>query len=211
MSDNNTDSDPFNRANKETKVRISIEKDEDVSALREENMELARKLEQVVSIEFAKQCQQFGLDPSTTTPEELQAYKRIKKEKEVYGHEPPRGGDSAPLNAAQLGENLRVTKYKFDTKNQDVTALDYDNEEQMILALNEMKRQGNKSAVAALSELTKKFLKQGNFEFEYEGHGATLLLKPIEITDEMSEQVKQRVREINARRIANNTNWRQIS
>jgi hypothetical protein len=194
----------------EQKVKIIIEKDEDYESLRAENTELAKKLEQVVSIEFAKQCQQHGLDPSSTTPEELEAYKRVKKEKDVYGHEPPRGGDSVPLYSQ--GENKIVTKFDIDAKNQNVNALDFNSEQELILGLNSMAKEGNVSAKRALSELTRKFLKQnnGNLELEFQGETKHLLKHDIPITDNMPIEAQNAAKKRNAMLLANRTNWTQI-
>ena len=180
------------------KVQIVITKDENQEALQQENKEMAMQLEQIATKEFCKQCQQYGLNPESSTPEDLQ-----KAKVESRGERPkaPKGGDGITWQQNQFGST-----YKSDAEGVPVEMISADSPETLIQILNS---RTDPEAKQALNKMAKKVTSK-SWEMEFNGSSKDFLRhEPIINENDSSEVIAAKQAKIDRLR-KNRTNWRNI-
>ncbi len=191
---------PTNR-NTQHELKIAIDNNAEIERKDAEIKDLNAKLTKIVSIEFAKQCQQYGIDPSTSSPDDL------KSVKEAYKQMPksaPKGGTTAHLSAEEAGFTVSAVD-----SNIDINWLSAESPEALIHIATERAKKGDTESQKVLNKLTRKLVKHG-FEFEFQGNTKDFLRSPKHINDMDSEETKRLKQEFNSKLAANRCQWKEI-
>jgi hypothetical protein len=184
-------------------ARITIERNSQEEKLQEENDQLKEKMTEIAAIEFAKQCQEYGIDPATSSAYDLEVAKGVKRKTDGFG-------DTAPLNYQQITGRTTQTTIPLDSET-DLTQLEFTDENQLIEALNTLNKKKNPQAKQILGSLAKKAFKNKNQEFVFEGSTKDLMRPDLPITPNMPIE-EQKIRALyNSNLAKNRTNWSQES
>jgi hypothetical protein len=194
-------------------VRFTIDADKNTEHLEDkleekeaENRELSNKLEQIATLEFSKQCQQYGLDASTSTPEDLE---NAKAERKINRSAPTGQSETAQLNYQQL---TGQTTYQLD-HNSDlpIEMISAETPEELIAIANKKAQQGDKDSQHVLSQFTKKLVKGKGIDMEFEGDIRDFLRQEPIIRENDSNEVKFAKQAKIDRLKRNRTNWRELN
>jgi chromosome segregation ATPase len=163
---------------REERIRVEIDNSKQLEALREEyrqqienlkseNETLKEDLNLIAQKEFKAKCEKYGLNPETTSIEEL------KTTIESSIPKPPSGGETARFDQSQIEGKTIQPKEEIDKNLRDKYPLDYmefDSYEDAISTLNRIagdaNNQNQKEAQAKLNELIQKHKEAGSKEFE---------------------------------------------
>ena len=181
-------------------VRVVITKDENQEALQQENKELAMQLEQIATKEFCKQCQQYGINPETSTPEDLQ---RVKAERRGQPAAAVKGGDGCSWEQNKYGST-----FQGDSESLPLELIKADSPETLIQILN---KRTDKDAKLALNKMNAKLIKSGKgLNIEFEGSSKDFLKSPLPISDNLEDSERERRERINDKLKRNRTNWKNL-
>jgi len=189
----------------EPKVRVVIERNSAEEALQAENDQLKEKMTEIATIEFAKQCAEYGLNPSEASAYDLETAKEERKNNKSA----PRGqSETAPLNYQQLtGETIHLDR----NSDLPLDMCEFEDEQSMIQVLNERSKT-DPIAKLTLNKMNAKLVK-GNkpIHIVYNGKSLLSLVKsevPI-LPNDSEETVRAKTRRNEATK-RDRTSWSSI-
>jgi hypothetical protein len=186
------------------KIRIELDRTEEMKELQEKNEELETTLKLIAEKEFQAKCKQVGLDPSQTTPEIL---------KDELKKKAPRGNSDETTNFYSQGQQTgKAEPLKVDSE-MPLSWLEFDSTEQAISTLNKLKKEGSpqqkKESAILLSKLEKKAFSKNKqlLDVEFSDDIHALTRHEITIPPNATPEEAQKIEAYNAELRRKRSNW----
>jgi len=170
----------------------------------EQNSELTARLEQIAQKQFEAECVKYGLDPSDSTPQDLEVEKRVKeRERNQEPHE--------FANVYSEGQQTGKTSYPLDEETPlELQWMEFPTQEALINEVNRRAKKGDVEALKVRAQLTKKMLKAGKLDMEYQGSLRSLMTSPKNISENDSDADKRKKIIFNEKLKRDRTNWKSL-